>query len=145
MSAANRVVYYSAASNINSWNIFRIASPETIKYDFPYLLLFSFFFPPWSLQNMIEYLRSLGVNNRLHIDVSCMHCCRALTDRMHQGVICCGCQDWDRVPAHISLSYRFTKCKCKNTETINLRDCHTVHIHQCFSKYHIHNHLGVYP
>lgn len=71
-------VYYSAPSNINSWNICRIGTdflPGNHKIWFP-ISIFSL--PPWSLQNMIEYLRSLGINNRLHKDIRNMYCCRVI-------------------------------------------------------------------
>lgn len=72
-----------------------ISSMKTIKYDSPQLF---FSHPPWCLQNMIEYLRSSRINNRLHKDMENMHCCTALTDRVHQVVICCECQDTACVP-----------------------------------------------
>ena len=40
------------------------------------------------------------------------------SDRMHQGVICRGSQDYDCVPKQISLLYPLVECKCKNTEKI---------------------------
>lgn len=120
MSAANRAVYYSAASNINSWNIFRIGS-DFLPWNHKIWFLISIFpVPPWSLQNMIEYLSSLGINNRLHIDIRNMHCSRALTDGVHRGVTCHECQDLDCVAKHICLSCPLAECKLKNTKTINL-------------------------
>lgn len=103
-------VYYSAASNINSWNIFRIGTdflPGNHKIWFP---ISTFSLPPWSLQNMIEYLRSLGINNRLHKDISNMHCCRVIGCTRGWFVV----DPKISVPEQISLSYPLVDCKCKN-------------------------------
>lgn len=115
VSAANRAVYFSAAANTDFWNILRIGTdflPGNHKIWFS-ISIFSL--PPWELQNMIEFLRSLGINNRLHN--ICIFA--ELTDRLrHRG-------DLLRIPlglyaAIFLLSYNLVEYICKNTETVKL-------------------------